>query len=227
MAKAKTTAAVAVEYGDTLRVGPHLFRCGDLMAPGEWESLLRAWRKHSRKPIGWVYSDPPWNAGNLRYWRTMKGDEAPPQDFSRFCDRYAECVAMLEPRGAYVEQSIHESSAMILAASRQAAWPHLSGRWEVLYGSPRRPNLLLRFAGHLWDGDPSGMHGEAMTRHVFDREPLATQGFPVCDPCVGLGMTARMAHARGLACLGMELNPARLARTINWLTAKGLEVEHR
>jgi hypothetical protein len=218
-------AEIEVRYGDRFRVGAHLFQCGDLLSPGEWEGLLRAWRKHSRSPVGWAYSDPPWNAGNLRYWRTHAGGEAPRQDFDRFCARFAECVAMLEPRAAYVEQSVHEPSALILAASREPAWPHLRGRWDILYGSPRRPNLLLRFAAHDWDGDPSGLHGEAATAHVFDREPLAAEKAAVCDPCIGLGMTVRMAHARGIACLGNELNPARLARTIGWLVRRGLEVE--
>lgn len=220
-------STITVEYGDTLRVGPHLFRCGDITAPGEWDALMRAWRRLGRPAADWVYSDPPWNGGNLRYWRTHAGENDPPkQDFAAFIGHYAACVAVLKPRACYVEQSIGEHSSLILAAAREPAWPNLAGRWDVLYGSPRRPNILLRFAGHPWDGDPAGMHGEAMTRHVFDREPLAVEKVPVCDPCIGLGMTARMAHTRGIACLGMELNPARLARTVAWLARKGLEV-HR
>ena len=97
--------------------------------------------------------------------------------------------------------------------------------WTVCYGSPRRPNLLLRFAGHKWAGDPTGLHGEAMIRHVFDHEPLTVEQAPVCDPCIGLGTTVRMAHMRGIPCLGMELNPNRLARMIGWLAARGLEVK--
>jgi len=155
----------------------------------------------------------------------MAGGEAPPQDFERFVEYLAGCIAGLKPRAVYVEQSIHDPSTLILVASRQPAWPSLAGRWTVSYGSPRRPNVLLRFAGHGWDGDPTGLHGEAMTRHVFDHEPLAIERAPVCDPCVGLGTTVRMAHAREIACLGMELNTGRLARTIGWLAAHGLEVD--
>lgn len=121
-------------------------------------------------------------------------------------------------------------------AERQGL-PPFAGEWTVYYGAPvtsgdrmaecRRPNKLLRFAGHSWSGNPSDMRGEAMTRHVFEHEPLVASacGLYVADPCVGKGMTARMAQRFDLACLGMELNPKRLLVTLQWLEKQGLSVE--
>jgi hypothetical protein len=179
----------------------------------------------SRKPIGWVYSDPPWSAGNLGYWRTHAGLEPAVQDYARFCARFAECIAMLEPVTVFAEQSVKDPDTLILAASRLPEWPSLRGRWTVRYGSPSRPNLLLRFAGSDWGGHPSGLADEPMTAHVFDHEPAAAEKRPVADPCIGKGMTARMSHARGIPCMGMELNPKRLATTLEWLGRNGAEVE--
>ena len=57
-----TIPQAEVCYGDRFRIGPHLFQCGDITAPGEWESLVRAWQRLGRSPVGWIYSDPPWSA---------------------------------------------------------------------------------------------------------------------------------------------------------------------
>jgi hypothetical protein len=230
-----TMPPIEVKYGDRFRCGPHLFQCGDLLAPNEWESLLKAWKRFSpKKPIRWVYSDPPWNAGNLRWWRNLAGYDAPTQDYGRFAERYAECIALIQPTAVYCEQSVRDPDTMILAAARLPAFPPLRGRYIVRYGAPtgtgdhivccRRPNLVLRFADHEWNGDPTDLAGQKVTEHVFDREPVARDRTPVADPCVGKGMTARVAHNCGVPCLGMELNPKRLAVTLAWLTRRGLEI---
>lgn len=225
-----TLAFSEVRYGDCFRVGPHLFRCGDLLAPGEWEGLVKEWRRRDKSARCWVYSDPPWSSGNLRYWRTHAGYEAVSQDYTRFIERFVQCVGMLSPVAVYVEQSAFDYQTLTLAASRNPAWPNLAGRWTVRYGARRKdgtftPNALLRFASEPCGADPSEMRGEPMTRHVFAGEGAALKGLPVVDPCVGLGTTVRVAHSAGLACLGNELNPKRLARTIDWLARRGLEVE--
>jgi len=63
---------------------------------------------------------------------------------------------------------------------------------------------------------------EATLSSNLTQVPCATSELKAC---VGLGTTVRMAHAREIACLGMELNTGRLARTIGWLAAQGLEVD--
>lgn len=228
---------IEVQYGDRFRCGPHMFQCGDLLAPLEWEGLLRAWRRaFPRKPIGWVYSDPPWNSGNLRYWRRLAGYDPPRQDYGRFAERVAECIGATSPAAVYVEQSIRDVKTLALAASRRPDWPSLAGRYTVRYGAPtgsgdhivecRRPNIITRFAGHAWDGDPTGLAGKSVVEYVFDHEPMAAaEKCAVADLCVGKGLTARVAHDRGIACLGFELNPQRLACTLEWLGRRGVEAK--
>jgi len=95
--------------------------------------------------------------------------------------------------------------------------------WNVFYASIR-PNKLLYFSKiGGFTGDPEGMKNEPMTRHVF--EYIAKPGEIVLDPCVGLGMTARMAHRFGMICYGIELNPARLEKTLGWLVKQGYDVD--
>jgi hypothetical protein len=46
-------------------------------------------------------------------------------------------------------------------------------------------------------------------------------GATVADPCIGKGMTSRLAHEFGLHCVGTELAEKRLAYTTAWLEKKG------
>jgi hypothetical protein len=224
---------LSIERGRIYRVGPHLFACGDFETDS-WFHLTRL----LDAPCPLVYSDPPWNAGNARYWRSHADGTSLAVNWPQFCERWCRCVAMIQPTIIYTEQSAigHHASTMIQAA-KAAGLPPLDQVYRVHYGAPvstgerisvfRRENLLCRFATSDWTGDPSGLAGQAMTRHVFEHEPLIEhcRGQFVADPCVGKGMTARMAHEFGMRCVGLELNPRRLQVTIDWLTKQGMEAK--
>lgn len=223
---------LTVQRDCTYRVGPHLFRCGDL-EQDDWKRLIGL--LDAACPL--VYSDPPWNAANARYWRTHAEILSGPVNWPSFCEVWCRAVAFVNPCVVYTEQSAvgYHATVMIQAAKR-CGLPSLHSTYTVRYGAPvntsdhivecRRPNLLCRFATDGWDGDPTGLAGEEMTRHVFTHEPLVarSKGLFVADPCVGKGMTARMAHRFGLRCVGLELNPCRLQVTIDWLVKQGLTV---
>lgn len=53
---------------------------------------------------------------------------------------------------------------------------------------------------------------------------LLPPGKVILDPCIGCGMTSRACHALGHHCIGLELNPHRLLRTVNWLVKQGYKV---
>jgi hypothetical protein len=113
------------------------------------------------------------------------------------------------------------------ATERSSLWSlSLLETWTVLYGgaSARRPNALLHFGRHRIRTDPSGMANEPMTVRVC----AGVNVFPgswIVDPCMGKGMTSRMAHYFQWNAVGMELNPKRLALTVKWLERHGYEVE--
>lgn len=219
-----------VEFGKCYKAGPHLFRCGDLLEPSHWRELIKMFNRK----VNVVYSDPPWNAGNLGYWRTHAGYPKAKQNWTEFIDRWTDSVSLINPDAIYCEQSINDPDTVTLAI-RGKGLPTLDGSWVVRYGAPvntsdrmsvcKRPNLLLRFARHNWGGNPTELSGEPMTAHVFDHEPLCVDGNVVADPCVGKGMTVRQAHRIGMACVGMELNPSRLQVTIDWLAKQDVKVE--
>lgn len=171
-----------------------------------------------------VYSDPPWNPGNEKYWRTHAAAN-PSRGYDGFLDAWCREVIAYDPRDVLVEQSANwEHANMLLAAIERNPcwrWPLLE-HWEIQYGHPRRPNRLLHFGTRRLSIDPTGMNGEAMTRRVFEGLGVVA-GETVADPCTGLGTTSRVAHSFGANFIGTEINPARAARTIKWLTGHGYQ----
>jgi len=173
-----------------------------------------------------VYSDPPWNPGNATYWRTYAKTGNACASYQAFLDRLVSIYVECQRRGALdvlVEQSIKpEHRGMLVAATyRNPGWalPY-QGHYEVLYSSPPRPNALLHWGVSKLTVDPSGLRGEPMTRAAITGV-LPSEGTWLVDPCMGLGMTSRMAHQFKANCFGTELNPARLAKTLAWLTKRG------
>lgn len=161
-----------------------------------------------------VYSDPPWNPGNEKYWRRYAAKE-PPTSYDRLLDGWVKCAVMGDPDHILVEQSVNAQHRNMLRAAieRSDGWslPFVE-EWVVLYGSPKRENVLMHFGKTKLHVDPTGLSGKALTRAVFSALDLPT-GSLVMDPCMGLGTTSRMAHEFGLDCVGTELNAARLERT--------------
>lgn len=202
--------------------------CGDIEEPSTREAL-----ESSMPPlVHTVYSDPPWNPGNATYWRTHAG-LGPCESYNRFLDAWCSAASACLKRGAsnvFIEQSNHDTHAKMFidATGRQPSWPPLQRKWTVYYGSPgsagcRRPNSLLHFGPSPIETDPEGMAGEPMTIRA-----CAGIGAPVgswiVDPCIGKGMTSRMAVYFDWNCLGCELNPKRLAVTLGWLEKQGYTI---
>lgn len=205
-------------------------------AGGQWQRLavadltrggvdtLRAMLSEGSAQL--VYSDPPWNPGNEKYWRNHAKLPAP-RAYDDLLDAWCAAVVAAQPEHVLVEHSvIAEHQAMLLAAiARCQGW-----RWQrvrtytVQYGSPKRPNALLHFGPAPLTTDPSGMSGEAMTRCAFKGTGIA-RGSVVVDPCTGLGTTSRVAHAFGCHFVGTELCDDRLARTAAWLTKRGYRAD--
>ncbi len=181
-----------------------------------------------------VYSDPPWNPGNASYWRTHAGLEAC-ASYNAFLDAWIAVVVEAISRGAQdvcTEQSIKKEHCDMLLKRIEAnpGWTlPLLERWKVYYGSPnsagcRLPNELLHFGKTPLLTDPEGMRAEPMTIRVCAGLKLQP-GATLVDPCMGKGMSSRMAHYFGMNCVGSELNPKRLAVTLEWLRGQGYTVE--
>lgn len=204
-----------VQYGDVWAAGHHVFLCGDV----ERDDLLTLTALLPTTPL-FAYSIPPW--GNMKYWETKNGESVDPEVF---WSRYCAGVSSSETRCMFVEQGLDEYEPLLKHAQRMG-WPPLRDQWEVRYGSKKqpRPNQLFMFSDYrVRSCNPHGLSGEEMTRHIFSE--VADAGDIVLDPCIGLGMTARIAHEFGMRCWGMEISPSRLSRTLEWLEQSGYPIE--
>jgi hypothetical protein len=182
--------------------------CGDLERGAALELVERF------GPIHLAYVDPPWGSGNARSFRRAAGDP-------RAVDYPALLQALLAalrhaPQVAYVEMGNQWVALLtdLIAASDGT----VLACWPITYYH-RHPCSLLRIT---WQtgipvllADPAGLDDEETPVWAIQHETEA--GDWVFDPCIGQGLTARAAHALGRRCLGMELNPRRLAVTIDRL----------
>lgn len=164
-----------------------------------------------------VYSDPPWGQGNLRYWRTYAGDRTVP-DWTAFVATLMSVVSAVRAPGGHVFLETGTRWEEEITDAMAAHGMHVTQRWTCMYGSPKRPNVLLH-SGAPVDVDPTGMSGVAMTSLVVGA--VARRGALAFDPCCGKGMTARAAVRHGMRFSGVELNPKRMAVTEKWLAAHG------
>jgi len=196
-------------------IGPHRVRCGDL------ESFDLNHLMNGEKAAV-IYSDPPWGPGNLRYWRTMNKQDFPgsgQERWVKFLAMFASAVdEHLAPDGvALIEMGNRWRTD--LTSVMEATGFAIHGTWTILYGSPKRPNLLMAFARK---GIPkpslANVQGFTGFNAVLNAvRPVARPGEILLDPCCGLGNSAEAAMETGMVFRGMELNPARLARTVKRL----------
>jgi hypothetical protein len=179
-----------------------------------------------RSPV-LFYSDPPWNPGNEKWWRRHAGQE-PPKAYGELLTEWCRCASETKPFAVLCEQSANDKHRGLFTAqvAKTSEWNlPLLREYTVHYGSPagascRRPNVLLHYGTTVLTTDPTGMHGEAMTRCVFEGLVFPT-GTVIVDPCTGNGMTSRMAHYFDCDFVGTELNSKRLDYTISWLLKHG------
>ena len=172
-----------------------------------------------------IYSDPPWGAGNLKYWQTLnlKDNGTPRNDVEldaflaqifSICQKYAKDVVLIE-YGVRWEQEIKDMGAKYGLVHNGIA--------ELLY---RSGSKLLPLHLHIFSKSKlvlpvsyienlKGSYGLDTLRKAI--APFAQQGKIVLDPCCGMGYTAQIAIDNGMVFRGNELNKKRLSKTIKRL----------
>lgn len=213
-----------ISQGEILKVGSHWFMCGDIM-----ENDLEKFIDVLPKPIDMIYSDPPWNSGNCKYWRTIANKannqiKTYPVDFNHFISTINKQLKTLgDLKVIWLEASMKEYIKLISNFNSHNL--PLNGEWTICYGNPKRPNKLLRFSEtKTITEDPTNFTGEKPTDWAFIQED-SQKCKTVLDFCIGLGMTSRKAYKHNKTVYGLELNPQRLQRTIDFFLNKGFEVE--
>tara|TARA_Y100000310_G_scaffold339490_1_gene432318 strand:+ start:903 stop:1481 length:579 start_codon:yes stop_codon:yes gene_type:complete len=170
-----------------------------------------------------VYSDPPWGQGNLKYWQTMnkkmtgaKPSEIPYEDFLAvfftILSVYCKGVAVIEYGKRWRED--------IIQASKDFGFTHC-GIATAYYGSAKQNYPLdihvINSAGKIkipeeYIAKAASLKDLKCVEAAFDH--FAPKKGIVLDPMCGMGFTAQAAVDRGLQFFGNELNEKRLEKTI-------------
>jgi len=156
------------------------------------------------------YSDPPWGAGNLNYWRTQNGQKGHSTNWVEFIRRVKFLVDRHVSGSRFIETGLRFEDDIINVFGKP------DGRYIIKYkgGGKVLPNLLLGY-GEQPGLEPTGKTGFDVPYTVLSSLPKTPRS--VFDCCIGLGATAKVAKKLGLACYANELNPKRAAKTMKIL----------
>lgn len=196
-----------VQVGDVWMVGPHIFACGDL------EKGHAKWLTHYCRVPMMAYTDPPWNEGNLKAFHT-KAKQPYGLTFRPFLEHLAEALKRVEG-DIFIEMGTDTRDLLIEVMASAGAV--LLNDWGIRY-MKTHPCRLLQFA---FNEEVPRLFNFNFTDMDDAETPLAAiravewEGGCVFDPCLGLGTTAMAAAKAGSFCLGLELNPRRLAVSID------------
>lgn len=206
---------------DVWQVGPHLLACGDLER-GDGTRFLDGWVLPSEaygRP-GMFYSDPPWDTGNAKSFRTKAGVQKEGVTIQGLFDYVLETV--LRTSGdVYIE--IGNKHLADLKAWMAGKGMPAYAEFKITYY--RKHSCWLVHAvvpGSVVvgvDGDATGLNDEDTPTWACMRS--LQPGGVVYDCCLGLGATAVSAQKTGRVCVATELNPRRLAVSIDRLVNMG------
>lgn len=170
-----------------------------------------------------IYSDPPWGQGNLRYWQTMNnkmtGAEKRDVIYDDFLNNFFNIVSTYAKDKVVIEYGCQWNED-IKKMAIQHGFRH-NGSTVCYYraGSVMRP-CDLHFLSKTSDitltdqfkEDCTKLQDLALVEYIFNYLNIPYDG--IClDPMCGMGFTAQAAVNRGLRFFGNELNAKRLEKT--------------
>ncbi len=196
----------------------HRVQCSDIM---NGIDLLMGEQK-----ADFVYSDPPWGQGNLKYWQTINKrhtGKAPNEiDYEKFLPHFFDILRRYAKDICVVEYGIRWRDDILKIAS-QSGFQSM-GIFESLYGSTKLLPLdihILSKSGRVKIPDSFSdccldLRGLPLVKYIMDS--LAPPDAEIIlDPMCGMGYTAQAAVDKGLTFYGNELNETRLDKTIKRL----------
>lgn len=150
-----------------------------------------------------MYVDPPWGLSNLKYWRTLNNQRNYPVDWILFLKRLY-YIYKKHSKTLYIETGIRFKNDLIDIFGKP------SNIFLIKYESGKKwyPNLILVY-DILFNECLTGKFGYDLVYSCLKN----FKGKIVFDPCVGLGLTAKVANDLEMSILCNELNIKRVNRT--------------
>lgn len=164
------------------------------------------------KNIDMIYTDTPWNTGNLKTFYT-KAELQCPSDFNAFSNRVSQIIKEIFPKVCYLE--IGKQNFEVYKKILEVIYPVVQS-WDIVYYR-KNPMKLLRGGSDCQRFDFTGMDDEKTPMAAIENEDIMT----VADICMGRGGTAVAAFKTDKIFFGTELNKRRLAVTIDKIAKLG------
>lgn len=176
-----------------------------------------------------IYSDPPWGQGNLRYWQTMNhkmtGANKVDIDYTEFLHKYFEIVSKYARDKIILEYGCQWREDIIDWAKQYGFIHHATRVCYYKAGAKDLP-CDLHFLSKSGAVSMTEIPSEDDIKDLRDLNllQLLWESYApkevniVLDPMCGMGFSAEMAMRWGAAFRGNELNEKRLQKTIDRLS---------
>ena len=170
-----------------------------------------------------IYSDPPWGQGNLRYWQTMnkKMNDAEKRDviYDDFINHFFQLISRYAKDKVVIEYGCQWNDDIVRMSNAYGFKHHGSTVCYYKAGSTMRP-CDLHFLSKVSDITITPQFQQGCTEkedlelveYIFNYLE-APKGGICLDPMCGMGFTAQAAVNRGMRFFGNELNLKRLEKT--------------
>lgn len=201
------------------KVGKHTVMHSDIMK-SDIKKLLKG------KKVDMMYSDPPWGAGNLRYWQTINkrqtGDSPNDVNLVLFLHKIFDIATNHVKGVVFMEYGIKWRDDIKALIKEYKLKDIATIPLQYKSGSNLLPLDLHVFSKtkqelpQAYIDSVANTHGYNTLTKVFSLYP-DMKGVTILDPCCGMGYTAQIAVDRGMTFYGNELNSKRLEQTIKRL----------
>lgn len=160
-----------------------------------------------------IYCDPPWNLSNVNSFITKNGGGDYHTTFDQFYTALFEAIRKISARVCYLE--IGNQYKEVFHNLLQKQYKYVQS-WQITYNQ-KHQSFLLRASNDLIAHDFTGIDDLFSPEIAIRIENCQVIG----DLCTGRGLTAVSAMKHGKQFLGIELNPRRMAVTIEKMTKLG------
>jgi hypothetical protein len=152
-----------------------------------------------------IFTDSPWNTGNLKSFYTKAGIDPTGQEFERFYRRLFECIAEIRPKTCYLEIGKEHLADYIIEMRK--LYSHVTFYNSTYYHRPENRCYIVRGGKKSGRLKLDDVDEEDAIMQICRDEDYECVG----DLCMGRGLVGMAAHSAGRRFVGTELNHKRLS----------------